>query len=53
VERKAEAKGRQEANFEFAQKLIAEGFEIEFISKMTELDVETINQLERGDDDNT
>jgi len=49
VERKAEAKGRTEANLETAQKMIAEGFEIEIISKMTELDVETINQLETGE----
>jgi hypothetical protein len=57
VERKAEAKGhkegRQEANLEFAQKMIAKGFDTETILEMTGLDVETINQLERGDDDNT
>jgi predicted transposase/invertase (TIGR01784 family) len=49
VERKAEAKGRTEANLETAQKMITEGFEIEIISKMTELDVKTIHQLETGE----
>ncbi|TGO02716.1 hypothetical protein PN36_20180 [Candidatus Thiomargarita nelsonii] len=48
VERKAEAKGRKEANFEFAKKMIAKGFDTETILEMTGLDVETINQLERG-----
>lgn len=31
---------------ETAQKMIAEGFEIEIISKMTGLDVEIIKQIE-------
>jgi transcriptional regulator with XRE-family HTH domain len=38
---------------ETAQKMIAKGFDTETILEMTGLDVETINQLERGDDDNT
>jgi predicted transposase/invertase (TIGR01784 family) len=57
VERKAEAKGhkegRMEEKLETAQKMIAKGFDTETILEMTGLDVETINQLERGDDDNT
>ena len=53
VEKKAKAEGRTEAHLETAQKMIAEGFEVEFISKMTGLDVETIHQLEKGYDDNT
>ncbi|MDM8559024.1 PD-(D/E)XK nuclease family transposase [Candidatus Parabeggiatoa sp. HSG14] len=35
-----------ETNLETAQKMLAEGFEVEMISKITGLDVETINQLE-------
>jgi predicted transposase/invertase (TIGR01784 family) len=57
VERKAKAEGYKEgekkANLETARKMIAEGFEVEIISKMTELDAETINQLEKGYDDDT
>jgi len=53
VERKAEAKGQKEgelkANLETAQKMIAKGFDNETILEMTGLDVETINQLEKGD----
>jgi predicted transposase/invertase (TIGR01784 family) len=51
VERKAKAKGRKEANLEFARKLIAKGFDTETILEMTELDLETLNQLEKADDE--
>ncbi|TGO02585.1 hypothetical protein PN36_22730, partial [Candidatus Thiomargarita nelsonii] len=47
VERKAEVRGQQVANLKTAQKMIVEGFKIEMISKMTGLDVETLNQLEK------
>ncbi|MDM8560829.1 PD-(D/E)XK nuclease family transposase [Candidatus Parabeggiatoa sp. HSG14] len=59
VERKAEERGHKEgekiANLKTAQKMIAEGFEVTIISKMTGLDVETIYQLETGEyyDNNT
>ncbi len=57
VERNAKAEGHKEgekkANLEFARKMIAKGFDIETISEMTGLDAETINQLEKGYDDNT
>jgi len=46
VERRAEKRGRVGEKLETAQKMIAEGFEIEIISKMTGLDVETIEQIE-------
>jgi predicted transposase/invertase (TIGR01784 family) len=55
VERKAKAEGEKEgekkANLETARRMIAKGFDTETILEMTGLDVETINQLERGDDD--
>lgn len=47
VERKAETRGRQGEKIETAQKMIAKGFEIEMISEMTGLDVDTLNQLEK------
>ncbi|RKZ36697.1 MAG: hypothetical protein DRQ41_14140, partial [Gammaproteobacteria bacterium] len=47
VERKAEARGEKIANLKTAQKMIAEGFEVEMISEMTGLDVDTLNQLEK------
>jgi len=47
VERKAEAKGRLEEKLEMAQKMIVKGFDVETISEMTGLDVETLNQLEK------
>jgi predicted transposase/invertase (TIGR01784 family) len=47
VERKAEAKGRREEKLETAQKMIVKGFDVETISEMTGLDVETLNQLEK------
>jgi predicted transposase/invertase (TIGR01784 family) len=57
VERNAKAEGqkegRKEEKLETAQKMITKGFDTETISEMTGLDVETINQLEKGYDDNT
>ena len=35
-----------EANLENAHKMLAEGFDVEMVSKITGLDAETINQLE-------
>jgi len=56
VERKAKADGEKEgekkANLETARRMIAKGFDTETILEMTELDVETINQLEMGDEIN-
>ncbi|MDM8560123.1 PD-(D/E)XK nuclease family transposase [Candidatus Parabeggiatoa sp. HSG14] len=53
VERNAKAEGqkegRMEEKLETAQKMIAKGFDIESISEMTELDAETIKQLETGE----
>lgn len=37
--------GKMEANLENARKMLAEGFQVEMISKITGLDAETINQL--------
>jgi hypothetical protein len=34
------------ANLENAKKMLAEGFDLEMVSKITGLDAETINQLE-------
>ncbi len=45
VEKQAKAEGHLEANLKTAQNMIDEGFEVEMISKMTGLDVETINKL--------
>jgi len=47
VERKAEARGQQIANLKTAQKMIVKGFDVETISEMTGLDVETLHQLEK------
>ncbi|MDM8560124.1 hypothetical protein, partial [Candidatus Parabeggiatoa sp. HSG14] len=49
VERKAEERGEMAANLKMAEKMIAKGFDIESISEMTELDAETIKQLETGE----
>jgi len=50
VERRAKAEGQKEgemkASLENAQKMLAEGFEVEMVSKITGLDAESINQLE-------
>ncbi len=54
VERRAKAEGQKagekigemKANLENAQKMLAEGFGVEIVSKITGLDAETINQLE-------
>jgi predicted transposase/invertase (TIGR01784 family) len=46
VERRARAEGLIEGKMETAQKMIAKGFDVDTISEMTGLDVETIKQLE-------
>jgi predicted transposase/invertase (TIGR01784 family) len=52
VERRAKAEGQKEgemkANLENAHKMLAEGFDVEMVSKITGLDAQTINQLEMG-----
>jgi predicted transposase/invertase (TIGR01784 family) len=45
VERQAKVEGQLEANLETAQNMIAEGFEVKMISKLTGLDPDTIKQL--------
>ena len=45
VEKQALMAGEKKAKMETAQNMIDEGFEVEMISKMTGLDVETINKL--------
>ncbi|MCP4697374.1 MAG: hypothetical protein GY862_11055 [Gammaproteobacteria bacterium] len=46
LERRAEAKGKKAEKMETAQKMLAKGFDVEIVSKITGLDAETINQLE-------
>jgi predicted transposase/invertase (TIGR01784 family) len=45
-ENKGKQKGRQETLFEIAKKMKAKGLEVKTIAEMTQLDVETINQID-------
>ncbi|MDM8557920.1 hypothetical protein [Candidatus Parabeggiatoa sp. HSG14] len=45
-EKKGKKEGRMEEKLETATKMKTEGFDVEMISKMTELNIDTINQIE-------